>query len=783
MDDIVNEFLVESHEGLDQLDRDLVALEHAPTDGELLARIFRCVHTVKGTCGFLGYSKLESVAHVGESLLVRLRDGEAVVTPAITSGLLALVDAIREILSAIETSRTEGHVDYSALIDTLNALLEEGEAQRASGEDVSVHATPSTPAPRRGRSGARRTRAKGRPPMGELLVEAGATERADVLSALQEQHAGDNRRVGEILVDRAAVPPTAVSEALETQGETRSAVSDSSIRVDVGLLDRLMNIVGELVLARNQILQHAAAQPGTSLTATAQRLNLLTTELQEGVMKTRMQPIGNVWSKFPRIVRDLAVACDKQIRLEMEGRETELDRTIIEAIKDPLTHIIRNAADHGIESPAVRVARGKLAEGCLSLRAYHEGGQVIIEIADDGAGIDAERIKLKAIEKGLIGTEQAARMGEREALNLIFLAGLSTAQQVTNISGRGVGMDVVKSNIERIGGVIDLQSTLGVGSTLKIKIPLTLAIIPALIVSCGGQRYAIPQVNLLELVRRERRDAEQAIERMHDAPVYRLRGSLLPLVYLHGALDVDDRRRGRDDALNIVVLQADDRTFGLVVDEINDTEEIVVKPLGKQLKGVAAFAGATIMGDGRVALILDVMGLAQGAHVISEVRERARIELGGHVRAVDGARQTLLVCGLDETRRAAIPLSSVARLEEFAATTIEHAGNYDVVQYRGQILPLLDLPGILGVARCDERQGMVQVVVYTEGEQSIGFVVGRILDIVEDEIRVDAAAARDGVLGAVVLQQRVTDVLDMRAIVRGSAPWLLSQRHDIERAA
>jgi two-component system chemotaxis sensor kinase CheA len=737
MDDVVNEFLIESHEGLDQLDRDLVALEHTPSDGELLARIFRCVHTVKGTCGFLGYGTLESLAHVSEGLLVQLREGTLVVTPVITSALLALVDAIRQMLASIEASGHEGDVDYSELIATLTALKE-----GATLPDVAPTPTPtptSTPTPT---------------PVSTVITTPTPTPTP----------------VPEAVV----VAPLAVGEPPETQTDGRPALSDTTIRVDVGLLDKLMNLVGELVLARNQILQYVAVVEGTPLTAAAQRLNLLTTELQEGVMKTRMQPIGNVWSKFPRVVRDLAVACNKEIRLEMDGKETELDKTLIEAIKDPLTHIVRNAADHGIETPEIRVARGKPAEGRLSLRAYHEGGQVIIEISDDGAGIDAERIKHKAVEKGLISAEHAARLSERDALALIFLPGLSTAKQVTNVSGRGVGMDVVKSNIERIGGAVDIQSELGEGSTIKIKIPLTLAIIPALIVTCAGSRYAIPQVSLVELVRREQRDGGHAIEMIHGAPVYRLRGNLLPVVYARTALESPVGAGLRDDAVNIVVLQADDRTFGLVVDEINDTEEIVVKPLGKQLKGVTAFAGATIMGDGRVALILDVMGLAHRANVISEMRDRGRVEQAPQARAAVASRQTLLVCGLGGTRRAAIPLSSVARLEEFPADSVERAGEYEAVQYRDQILPLLDLPGLLGVSGDGQRDGMLQVVVYSENNRNVGFLVRQILDIVEDEIHLDSATTRDGVLGSIVLQRLVTDVLDMSAIVRRAAPWLLT---------
>lgn len=718
MDDFVGEFLVESYEGLDQLDRDLVALESDPTDTALLGRVFRCVHTIKGTCGFLGFHTLESVTHVGEGLLVRLRDGELALNPDLTSALLALVDAIRQILATIARTGVEGEGDYTALVERLERL-QHGEPSNAPVHVADVPAT--MPAP---------------------------------------------------------------IDALEAPPESRPAVTETNLRVDVGLLDKLMTLVGELVLARNQILQHAGGLQCASLNAASQRLDLLTTELQEGVMKTRMQPIGNVWSKLPRVVRDLAVACGKQIRLDMQGNDTELDKTIIEAIKDPLTHIVRNAADHGIELPEQRVANGKPAEGCLTLRAYHEGGQVNIEIADDGAGIDPERLKQKAVEKGLVAAEHAARMGEREALNLIFLPGFSTAAAVTNISGRGVGMDVVKTNIEKIGGAVDLSSRVGRGTTLKIKIPLTLAIIPALIVTCQRDRYAIPQVNLVELVRREPRDGEHGIELIHGAPVYRLRGDLLPLVYFREALGYPVTDRGHHASpLTIVVLHADDRTFGLVVDGVNDTEEIVVKPLGQQVKGIAEFAGATIMGDGRVALILDVLGLAQRAQVVSEVREGARRE-SRSVAATDAQdKQTLLVCSLGANRRAAIPLSSVSRLEEFATGDVESAGPYDVVQYRGKILPLLPLSNALGAHGTLATGQKLQVVVYSERGRSVGLVVDRVLDIVEEAVTLDRATTREGLLGAAIIQQRVTDVLDMATVVHNAAPWLLDADACAEVAA
>ena len=756
MDDITKEFLVESYENLDRLDRDLVALEKDPQSKETIGSIFRTIHTLKGTSGFLGFTKLEAVAHVGENLLSKVRDGVFVINPDITSALLATVDAVRFMLGQIEATGQPGDRDYSDLVDLL-ARLGAGESAPSAPPVAPpvvtpvaspVVAAPSAPTP---------------PPVpvavvAPVVAPAPAAAAVPLVSAPVAAH-----------VVPPPVPPTAAPvEVAEHRGP---AVSDSTIRVDVGLLDKLMNLVGELVLARNQVLQFTTKCGDSGFLATSQRLNLITTELQESVMKTRMQPIGNVWSKLPRVVRDLSASCGKSIRLEMEGAETELDKTIIEAIKDPLTHIVRNSVDHGIETPEARLEKGKLAEGCLKMRAYHEGGQVNIEITDDGGGIHTERVKKKAIERGLITTDQAGRMSDHEAINLIFLPGFSTAEKVTNVSGRGVGMDVVKTNIEKIGGTVDLQSQFGLGTTLKIKIPLTLAIIPALIVTSAGDRFAIPQVSLLELVRLEAEQARKQIEFVHGAPVYRLRGQLLPLAYLNRELKLTAATSSsEDDAVNIVVLQADGYPFGLVVDAINDTEEIVVKPLGKQLKGLTAFAGATIMGDGRVALILDVLGLAQGASVVKEVRNRAVKDNAGSTRRSIDSRQTLLLFDAGQGSRMAIPLAVVARLEEFSRDAIEHSGDQAVVQYRGQILPLIrvsdHVPAVAESA--DDPSRPMQVVVYNDQGRSVGLVVGRICDIVHEQITAKRHSHRDGIFGSVVIQGKVTDLLDAQAVVRAA---------------
>jgi two-component system, chemotaxis family, sensor kinase CheA len=779
-DDIVREFLVESSENLDLLDRELINLEKDPGNRGTLASIFRTIHTIKGTCGFLGFTKLESVAHVGENLLSKLRDGELALSPEMTTALLAMVDAIRQMLASVEAIGNEGERNDQELIQTLTRLLQGSAASPntespalpsvTAGEEAS--ALPTVPA----------ISASPAPPSATSSIENVVIPQAQTIPSAAEPAPKIEARPDHAEHTDHAPAPTTESAA---PSQARTGASESSIRVDVTLLDKLMNLVGELVLARNQILQFSNATEDAGLLAPSQRLNLITTELQEGVMKTRMQPIGNIWSKFPRTVRDVATMCGKQVRIEMEGKETELDKTIVEAIKDPLTHIVRNSVDHGIEKPEKRVAVGKPAEGRLLLRAYHEGGQVIIEISDDGGGLDADKIRRKAVEKGLITPEQAARMGEREGVNLIFLPGFSTAEKVTNVSGRGVGMDVVKTNIEKIGGTVDVQSKAGTGTTVRMKIPLTLAIIPALIVTSGGDRYAIPQISLLELVRLDGEDAQKGIELIQGVPVHRLRGRLLPLVYLNRELKVEDEAPdlSKLPAVNIVVLQADERQFGLVVDEINDTEEIVVKPLGKQLKGIKTFAGSTIMGDGRVALILDVLGLAQTSNVVSENRERAISDKEQHVASAAGERQTMLLfqCGADA--RMAMDLSLVARLEEFKPEMVECAGHAQVVQYRGQIMPLLRVSDVLSGQHGDangngrvnghgkrDLSTALQVVVYSEQGRSVGLVVDRILDIVEETIVPQQPSKREGLLGSAVIQQRVTDLLDVRGFVRTANP-------------
>jgi two-component system chemotaxis sensor kinase CheA len=746
MEEVVRDFLDESRENLDRIDIDLVALEKDPEDKSIVARIFRTIHTIKGTCGFLGFTRLEGVTHAGENVLSALRDEEIAPNPEMTTVLLTMVDAVREMLARIESTGDEGTGDYSKIIADLTVIYRGG---------TLVPAATSDPAP-----------VAVAPPLPPVPVAAPAPVVAAAVVAAP------------VAAAPAAAPPVAAPApraAAEPPSES-VAPAETSIRVDVGLLDKLMNLVGELVLARNQIIQLKGASSDSTFVGATQRLNLITSELQEGVMKTRMQPIGNIWSKFPRVVRDLSVTCGKRVELVMEGEGTELDKTLIEAIKDPLTHLVRNSVDHGIEPPEVRTAAGKPAEGRITLRAFHEGGQVVMEVADDGGGLDADKIRNKALERGLITPEQAGRMSERDLLQLIFLPGFSTAAKVTNVSGRGVGMDVVRTNIEKIGGTIDLQGKRGVGTTLRIKIPLTLAIIPALVVKSGDSRYAIPQASLLELVRLEGDKARDEVEMLHGAPVYRLRGKLLPLVYLADALD--DRTSTAPDVVNIVVLQADGSQFGLVVHGVQDTEEIVVKPLGKLIKATV-FSGATIMGDGRVALILDIVGLAKRSRVVAERAERGRLELAANAGGRDEAeKQTLLVFRSPDDGRMAIPLSSVARLEEFQRSLLEFAGNEQLVQYRGEIMPVLELDTLVPERRSIHRHSepqptdLLQVVVFARDGNHVGLIVEEILDIVDDSLTHRRPPGRAGVLGTVVIQGRVTELLDVEAVLRHARPML-----------
>ncbi|MCF6227789.1 MAG: chemotaxis protein CheA, partial [Planctomycetes bacterium] len=656
---LLTEYLRESRENIDGLDSLFVELENDPGDQEIIKQIFRRMHTIKGGAGFVGMGTLERVAHVAEDILTKALEQGLEVGTELTTALLAAADLIGEVLQNVEDTGEEGDLDDEVVAITKQLRdAEEGNDDSAPppAEPTSAESAPATA-----------TDPEGKGTTWDLFDEDSTPdEPAAVAKEVQEAK---------------KIEPV---DAKAKEGVT----VESSIRIDVTLLDKLMNLVGELVLARNQIVQFTQLSEDNGIVGSGHRLSLVTTELQENIMKTRMQPIGTVFGKFPRIIRDLAISTGKKLNLDIEGQDTELDRTIVESIRDPLTHIIRNSCDHGIESPEVRIAEGKNPVGRVHIHAYHEGGQVNIAISDDGAGIDTERVKAKAVERGVITRAEAAVMSDSAACMLIFHAGLSTAAEVTNISGRGVGMDVVRTNVEKIGGTIELDSELGKGTVLRIKIPLTLAIIPALVVGTGGEMFAIPQVNLHELVRLDGEDDKSAIEQVHGADVYRLRGKLLPLVRLNEVLGMSSSEDA--ETCNILVLTVGSMQFGLVCDQVFDTEEIVVKPLSRHLKKIGCYAGATIMGDGRVALILDAEGLVKRSkmHTRSEkeAEEAARNAIEGRVDSIN-----LLVFSLGKDDRFAVPLTLVNRLEEFKVSDIEKIGQRDVIQYRDDILPLIDI--------------------------------------------------------------------------------------------
>ncbi|PSB40565.1 chemotaxis protein CheA, partial [Cyanosarcina cf. burmensis CCALA 770] len=618
--------------------------------------------------------------------------------------------------------------------------------------------------------------------------------------------------------------PSAVNNQLPTTNYQlpNTNPSDSTIRVNVELLDRVMNLVGELVLARNQMVRFAETVPDSDLTETCQRLNQVTTQLQEEVLKTRMQPIATIWQKFPRAIRDLAIASGKQVQVEMNGADTELDRSVLEAIKDPLTHIVRNCIAHGIETPEIRSSRGKPIQGKLALHAWHEGGTVKIEISDDGNGIDPQQLKQQAQKLGILSAVEAEKIGEAEALNLIFVSGFSTAAQVTNLSGRGVGMDVVKTNLDAIDGKVEVDSQVGQGTKFKLKIPLTLAIIPALIADSGNHHFAIPQVSIQELVQLEVETSLLEIETFYDIPVYRLRGKLLPLVYLNQTLQLQAVRADAE-IINIVVINADNYCFGLVVDEIQDIQDIVVKPLGKQLRDVSAFAGATILGDGKIALIIDAVGLANCAGVTSQLQQQLAIATATAVEERTGDRQSILLFHGGSGARMGLLMSQVFRLEEFDPIAVEIVADRPVVQYRNTILPLIYLHQIFGnsdvsksrspqppltrgaispqlssdfpesrspqppltrgaispqlswarevINRKDDK--LQVIVVELDRERSLGLVVERILDIVEEPLAIAGHATRSGILYLAAIQGQVTEILDLHTIVQIAYPYLL----------
>jgi two-component system, chemotaxis family, sensor kinase CheA len=758
MDDLLREFLTETSESLDTVDNQLVRFEQEPNNAKILDNIFRLVHTIKGTCGFLGLPRLEALAHAGETLMGKFRDGMPVTVDAVTL-ILSSIDRIKEILAGLEATEAEPEGNDRDLIDQLETMVERGMAAMAV-------AGAALAAPSAANDDAKVTQ-------GALVAQTLERPLRPGEVSLDELERAFRETATEV-VEPAPAPAAAKPEVKSKEAKAKEAramkpgklaaeaetaetdkVANQSIRVNVDTLEHLMTMVSELVLTRNQLLEISRRNEDTEFKVPLQRLSNVTAELQEGVMKTRMQPIGNAWQKLPRIVRDLSGELGKQIELEMHGADTELDRQVLDLIKDPLTHMVRNSADHGLETPAERAAAGKPEQGTIRLSAYHEGGHIIICIADNGRGLNTERIKAKALSNGLVTEADLEKMSEAQIHKFIFAPGFSTAAQVTSVSGRGVGMDVVRTNIDQIGGTIDIKSVAGAGSSVTIKIPLTLAIVSALIVEAGGDRFAIPQLSVVELVR-ARANSEHRIERIKDTAVLRLRNKLLPLMHLKKLLKIDDGSSSDPENGFIVVTQVGSQTFGIVVDGVFHTEEIVVKPMSTKLRHIDMFSGNTILGDGAVIMIIDPNGIAKAlgasgsdAHAMAEDSAAQHLSSGEQMTS-------LLVFRAGTNQPKAVPLGLVTRLEEIAVEKIELSNGRHMVQYREQLMPLVQMDGVEVRA-----SGAQPILVFADDGRSMGLVVDEIVDIVEERLNIEVAGSQSGILGSAVIKGHATEVIDI----------------------
>ncbi len=791
--EILQGFIEESLEHLADIENDLLAIEEggADIDVDLVNKVFRAAHSIKGGAGFMGLTVIQDLAHATENVLGLIRSEKLIPSPEIVNILLLSSDQLQQLIENIESSND---ADISTNVSALNQIYETG------GAPAAAPPTPEEPLQEK--------------PEPEPVMETEPEPEPEEEPAAQMP---------------APAAPEPASRLTASSGETKTtAKPETSIRVAVSLLDQLMNLAGELVLSRNQLLQSiSSGGEARSAEAVGQRIDLVTSELQEAIMLTRMQPIGNVFNKFPRVVRDLSKKLGKQIELNIVGKDVELDKTIIEAINDPLTHLVRNSVDHGIESPQDRIRKGKDGKGLIVLKAFHAAGQVVIEIDDDGKGINGEVLVESALKKGLITKDQSQVMSEKEKINLILLPGFSTAQKVTDVSGRGVGMDVVKTNLDQLGGSIEIESEVDKGSTISIKLPLTLAIIPCQIIMTGGERYAIPQVNLEELLRIPAAKIKDRIERVGDAEVVRLRGNLLPLIRMADVLDIDrtyynpveevtepdrrhniaDRRskasplfRDRDSvqerqpdadeqtaalrtnperrtssasALNIVVVSTGVMKYGLIVDQLQDSEEIVIKPLGRHLQQCQGYAGATIMGDGRIALILDVSSLARMAGLTSLDGSERAAELADAAKdAITKLKdkQALLTFSSSPNEHFGVPLSQVERIEKIKHTDIEDVGGRRVMKYRGGSLPLVSIDEVAMVMPIEDQEDLLVLVFHLSGKD-IGLLATGPIDAIEISTDIDDITLRQtGIMGSTIISGNTTMLIDIFEIVQTVSP-------------
>lgn len=767
MDELLAEFLTETNEFLETVDTQLVQFEADPTDSATLNNIFRLVHTIKGTCGFLGLPRLQFVAHAGETLLGKYRDGSLVATPDSVQLVLESIDRIKEILADLEATGAEPEGDDSELIGALERAAEgEAVAPTAKKEIVKEPEPIKEPEPAQSNIPMTGNEGKWDADLGRHL-KPGEVSLADLeaafLAATVEEFPPKEEEI-------AVKPPEADRRAATTDrrasvrdddddnaAKGAAGVANQSIRVNVDVLEDLMNMVSELVLTRNQLMQMVRNSTNTEFKAPLQRLSSVTAELQDSVMKTRMQPVGSAWKKLPRIVRDAARDLGKKIDLVLDGEATELDRQVLELIKDPLTHMIRNSCDHAIETPDVRAAAGKPETGTIRLNAYHEGGHIVIELTDDGAGLNTARIRDKAIKNGLVSEEQAWIMPDAQIHRFIFAPGFSTAAAVTSMSGRGVGMDVVKTNIQLIGGEVDLISTEGKGTKFYIKIPLTLAIVSALVVGEGNQRFAIPQLSVVELVSAGG-TSEHRVETLNKARVLRLRDRLLPLMNLSEALGVENAKvKDEKSTQFVVVMQQSGMTFGIVVDEVFDTEEIVVKPLSSAVADAKSFSGATILGDGSVIMIIDPAAISKAVGETEDHSDEIETKSKADAAKQRDERTSLIIFRAGSPDPKAVPLGVVTRLEELDASTFEQSDGKTLVQYRGALMPIVPADPYASI----RSEGAQPILVFTHNEHAIGLAVDEILDIVEEELDIEMSTDRGGTIGVAVIKGKATEIIDV----------------------
>jgi two-component system, chemotaxis family, sensor kinase CheA len=775
MDDLLRDFVVETSESIEVVDSELVRFEQEPNNRAIIAQIFRLVHTIKGTCGFLGLPRLEALTHAAESAIDRFREG-APVTRAAVSLILSTIDRIKVIMAELDRSSAEPSGEDRDLIAALETLT-------TSTPLVASANAPSTDIT-----------------LGSLVYQVlerplrpGEVSLDDLERAFRETDPTE-AEIAEEFLERAGVAAGRAEPVDGPRAEVQDGAAEppgrkSTIRVQVDTLEHLMTMVSELVLTRNQLLELSRRDANDAFKVPLQRLSQVTAELQESVMKTRMQPIGNAWTKLPRLVRDLCTELGKDVEIETIGAETEIDRQLLELVRDPMLHLIRNAADHGIETPAERQKAGKPARGHVRVSAAQEGGYITLSIADDGRGLDIPRIRAKAVSVGLTTDAEAQRMSDQQVARYIFHPGFSTAHKVTNISGRGVGMDVVRTNIEQMGGSVDIRTTAGVGATIDIKIPLTLAIAAALIIEARGHRFALPQASVVELVRPSG-SSEARIEHLHSAPVLRLRERLLPLVQLADVLKIKGADAAVDDwsKVFIVVCEVGKVRFGIVVDNVLQTEEIVVKPVSTRIRHISSYSGATILGDGAVIMILDPNGLVQTISSLAEAHNDNLVT--DDVASINKAEKTaMLIFRSGPGAPMAVPLATVTRLEEIDVAKIEMANGHPLVQYRG---------GLMKLVACSPQtriraEGNQPVLVFARRSQPVGIMVDEIVDIVEDELQIKLESPTPGILGSAVLRGRATDIIDIAHFIpelgggdtprlRGAKRLLLCEGSDFVRA-